>query len=171
MFVRGLANITNISLIEENIGETPLGIVYPELRTKDDTLSMWHIEKKEDFLDAALNIVGHREKFAMAAFLIIDDSVLADCGIECKFNPPIREIVEDSKATHYDMINVRVNNIHNVLEVYRTMYRKALASELEDHIIQWTADETEQHIRDAVEDGKVKLESLNGALQKKLRNK
>ena len=145
-----------------------MGFVYPELRTKDDTLSMWHIENKEDFLDAALSIVLPRGKIDKAVFLIIDDAVLAECGVDYKFNPPDRIFVEESKATHYDMINVHVDNIQNVLAVYRAIYLKELESESEDRIVQWTTDETRQYISQAVHQGKVKLASLHCDIQKKL---
>ncbi|MGN0243991.1 MAG: hypothetical protein ACI4CT_08025 [Lachnospiraceae bacterium] len=168
MFVRGLANITNISRIQDNIGATPLGIVYPELRTKDDTLSMWYIENMEDFMDAALSIVLPRGKIDKAVFLIIDDAVLAECGVNYKFNPADRIYVEESRATHCDMINVHVDNIQNVLAVYRTIYLKELESEAENRIVQWTTDETKQYIYQAVQQGKVKLASLHSDIQKKL---
>jgi len=170
MFVRGLTNITNISRIEENIGTTPLGVVYPELRTKDDTLSMWHIEKKEDFLDAALSIILPRQKIDPAVFLIIDDSILREYGVEYKLNPLTtdRELVKESKAIHYDMINIHVDNIKNVLAAYRAVYLKELESTTETWIIQWTADETKQSLYQAVQAGKVQLARLNKSIKDKL---
>ena len=157
MFVRLISSLDMLSKICDETDMTPLGYVYTDLRTKDNTLSMWQIESMDDFNDAALSIVLPRDKVADATFIIIDEKILDEFGIEYSANPPKEYHVLNSKAVHFDMTNVLVKNIDKVLSVYQRVYHEELSknAENEKNIIKWTTPITMQYLSDAISDGKI----------------
>ena len=179
MYVRGINNVTFLEQIPPKCEDTVIGIVWSEMRSKDDTLSMWRIENREDFDDAALSIVLPKYKIDKASFLIIEDSAFAENNIEIRKDSPDKCLIRNSKAEHYNMINIRAGSAADVLHVYRSMYEKDMLNVEEGmYIISWTSNETGDKILNACEADKINttalgtemLTSIENYKQKKKRN-
>lgn len=168
MFVRGVSNVTSIERIEDKVADTALGIVYPELRTKDDTLSIWYIKDKQDFVDAALNIILPRDRIAAASFVLLETAMLDENDLTYIQKDPDRIVLSDSKAKHYDITGVTVGKIESILKAYKAVYQHELEQDSETYIITWGVEESRESIIQAVRDGRVKCEMLQPKMQEKI---
>ena len=161
MFVRGISNVTSIERIPYECENAVIGIVWSEMRSKDDTLSIWKIENREDFEDAALSIILPKSRIDAASFLIIEDNAFSENHIEIKQIPPEKEFVLDSKAIHYNMVNIRACSAPDVLRIYKSMYEKELKCVEEGmYIVSWTISEAGEKILEADKNGKIITSSL-----------
>ena len=126
-----------------------------------DTLSMWYIRSMEDFEDAALNIVLPHDKLGKADFLVIEEEILKEFGVEYKESPPDKEYIKSPNVSHYNMINLRVNNISKILSVYKKAYEMEVISRSETYVIQWSSRETVDHVYEAIKNERLELALLN----------
>lgn len=167
MFVRGISSATIYERIPDECENTVIGVFYSEMRTKDDKLSVWKINDITDLTDAALNIILPKDRVDKACFMIIDEEVLKQYNIEYSEELPDKECVNDCNAEHYNLVNLRVCSISNLLRVYRTMFTKnSEEAHKGSYIITWTPSEAVDKVLEAYQDGKINMSALNSKMQK-----
>lgn len=175
MFVRGITSLTNLEQICEEPSKTIIGYVFPEFRTKNDTLSIWQIPDYESFIDAALSIVLPKDDFQGSNFIIIASSILEENSIKHMRVDPNRTCILNCRAVHHDMIDVRVKDVPRILNTYRTvlLQEKQLCQDMNEeiNIISWDKKDTERFILKAVKEGRVNLEALSGGMLKAIKKK
>ncbi len=171
MFVRGISNVSTIKSIPDHCEETVIGIVYAEMRTRDDKLSVWKIEDADDFLDAALSIILPKNRIDEAAFLVIEEDVLKQNNITYEPEKPTKEYIIKSKAEHYNMTNICIGSAPDVLRAYKTMCtieEEREEAQEEKYIVSWTHDQAGDYIIDACEKGKVNISELSTEMKKSI---
>lgn len=168
MFVRGMANLSHlVNIDDKDVMNTPYGSVSPETRTSDDTLSIWRIESREDFMDAALNIILPMNKIDKAAFMLIQESILDKYELRYVQEDPVKQYIKDSKALHYNIVGLKTKNLENVLKVFLEVREadEELENEEDRLIIPWVKAETREHVKEACHKDRILIESLSEGMK------
>lgn len=173
MFVRAIDAVTTIEKITENSLDTPIGIISLELRSKDDTLSMWYIDDIAHLDDAILSFILTRSDIAKGAFIIIDDALLARHNIDHKYVKPDCIIpLIDSHAIHFNMYGIKLNNTKNVLDMYKEILKNESHETSDDGVFikNYTYEQIKGIIKTALVNDKVDICMLGKNFRKLVDN-
>ena len=168
MFIRGIDALATIENLPENTQDTSIGIFHRELRSKNDTLSMWHIDDITYLDDAMLSIILTRDRVDKGAFFVFDDDMINKHMIKYKPSDPgcIVPLI-DSHAEHYNMYNIRLCNTKNVLNAYREALEKERLETSDDgvYIRDYSIDQINSIIKNALGNNKVNRKLLVGKIK------
>lgn len=161
MFVRGISKVSVIDTIMDDCEQTQIGVVYKEMRTSDDKLSVWKIEDIADLNDAALSIVLPRKHIDDAAFLVMEEDALEEYNVSLAPEEPEKVYINNSKAEHYNMTNVRICSAANILRVYKKMAEREKSYNTEHFIVSWSPRQAAEKILEAYNEGRIVMSNLD----------
>ncbi|HRR35584.1 MAG TPA: hypothetical protein P5535_00760 [Clostridia bacterium] len=127
--VRKLIKMSELfSLCERTeIKEIYADIPTTEFRTKNGTLSTWHINSLDDIEDAILAIAFTSSDITKMDFIIIDTDILSKNSLEYKKTYAGQEIaIVDLQDTHYDIVNITIEKLITVQGYIKQLSKRIL---------------------------------------------
>ncbi len=85
------------------------------LRTRGDTLSVWHIEKEEYLDEAVLAIASNQAHLETIDIVILDDDYVVKCMIDVQETEGDTPVV-DLKRQHRDLVKLNLRTLGVVAE-------------------------------------------------------
>lgn len=142
-----LSGKTDIGAIQADIPTT-------EFRTKNGTLSTWHIDSLDDIENAVLAIAVLSSEIAKMDFIIIDTDILSKNSLEYRQTYAGQEIaIPDLQDTHYDIVGVSIEKLINCTKAYQAVVE--MDPEGETYIIRYAAGEIKDLLKKALADNRV----------------
>lgn len=142
-----LSGKTDIAAIHADIPTT-------EFRTKNGTLSTWHIDSLDDIENAVLAIAVSSSEIAKMDFIIIDTDILSKNSLEYRQTYAGQEIaIPDLQDTHYDIVGVSIEKLINCTKAYQAVVE--MDPEGETYIIRYAAGEIKDLLKKALADNRV----------------
>ena len=142
-----LSGKTDIGAIQADIPTT-------EFRTKNGTLSTWHIDSLDDIENAVLAIAVSSSEIAKMDFIIIDTDILSKNSLEYRQTYAGQEIaIPDLQDTHYDIVGVSIEKLINCTKAYQAVVE--MDPEGETYIIRYAAGEIKDLLKKALADNRV----------------
>ena len=154
--VRKLIKMSELFSICErtDIKEIYADIPTTEFRTKNGTLSTWHINSLDDIEDAILAIAFTSSDITKMDFIIIDTDILSKNSLEYKKTYAGQEIaIVDLQDTHYDIVNITIEKLINCTRVYQTVVEAD--PDAETYIIRYTAGDIRELLKKSWEEKRV----------------
>jgi hypothetical protein len=144
----------------ENDSDVSADAITNCLKTTKNTLSVWCISCEEDLDNAVLALVSNQDNLETIDIVILEESLLDGYNIRIvatQGETPIEELAK----THRDIADLTFSKIgiikDHIVERIRTK-----------HLRRYTKGTLKKLIKDAIEDGKLKLEDLKESVQKNI---
>lgn len=139
---------------ERDITTIHADIPTTEFRTKNGTLSTWHIDSLDDIENAVLAIAVSSSEIAKMDFIIISTDILSKNSLEYKQTYAGQDIaIPDLQDTHYDIIDVSIEKLINCTKVYQTIVE--MDPEGETYIVRYAAGEIKDLLKKTLADERV----------------
>lgn len=131
------------------------------LRTTEDKLSLWKVERIGNPEEDLLPLITGFEKPNRCEVVYIDEKLLIDAKVDLvqeKGNTPLKELQD----THYDAIVNNYEGLGTFAQIILTVLNE------ENTSVRISDKKVAQIIKSLVEDGKINKEDLNTKMQEKL---
>jgi hypothetical protein len=121
LFVRKINKRRYIDIIKkyDDVGETDADFVTSELRTRDNTLSIWAIESREDMGPAILAIALSSSRIETMDFIAFGPERLEALGLDIRKSEPGVNPYTKAMDMHYDIYNLRLHSLAKLTELYK----------------------------------------------------
>lgn len=137
-----------------NIEQLYADIPTTEFRTKNGTLSTWHIDSLDDIEDAILAIAVTSSDIAKMDFIIIDTKILSENSLEYKQTYAGQDIaIPDLQDTHYDIIDITIEKLINCTKVYQAVVE--MDPDAETYIVRYAAGDIKELLKKSLDDKRV----------------
>ena len=150
-----------------NIEDIYADIPTTEFRTKEGTLSTWHINSLDELNDAVLAIAVSSSEITKMDFIVIDTSLLAKYAFEYKQTYAGQDIaIPDLQNTHYDIINISIGKLVECTKLYRDIISNDLDGE--KYVIRFATGEIKDLLKEAIRNNRVDREKAPKKLKEEL---
>lgn len=130
------------------------------LKTTRNTLSVWHINDKEDLDEAVLAIVSNQDHIESIDVVILSETSLIETGIKIVTSPgntPFQGFVD----SHRDISELTYSSLGLIKDHIVERIR-------DENIVRYTKSKLTKLLLKAIEEGVLKRENLNDSLKSKL---
>lgn len=149
-------------LKQDNLGEISSDIPTSEFKTKNSTLSTWHIDDLKSLDNAILAISLSSTEIRTMDFIVIKTEELDTKGlVYSQTNPGILLPIQSLESTHYDILNLTLNK----LRVCTELYINILSESQNTRVIRYTTSALKQKIKQAITDGIVDENRAQGHIK------
>lgn len=133
------------------IGELNANTITIDLRSKDNTLSLWRVDNEDE---AVLAIASGLNKLNDIFTLKLDEKALEDSGLRLE-NEKGNTIVKDINKFHYNIKDVTYNRLGQVSNIIIESLKN------DDNLKSYIIDDIIIILRKAIEEGRIKEKSLH----------
>lgn len=130
-----------------------------DLKTKDNTLSLWYVSNEDD---AVLAIVSCAQKIEDIHTLKINDDIIENSGLEIE-NKLGKTIVEDLNEFHFNIKNLTYKKLADVSNIIIESLKN------EKNFKSYTRDDIIRILRKAIEEGRIKEKSLAPRIREQIK--
>lgn len=141
-----------------NIDNLGANTITQDLRTKDNTLSLWAVENTQDVV---LAMVSNATKIDDICTLKIDDGIINDSGLEVK-NEVGNSRIKDLNEFHYNIKNLTYKKLADVSKVIIEALKN------EDNLETFTKKSIIKILKKAIDDKRLDPRTLSKNIQKEL---
>lgn len=164
-YIRKINNKTNLENICRCVTRTPLTTISSELRTSDNDLSLWHIERIENLEDAAMSILLNGEKIkGKFYFLAIEDKNIEKSKLLIE-QEPCPCALKNNRAVHFNLKHLQLKNVKILLKVYRRTYQKLNSKGERTLLLKWKPSETDKIVEDYIIKDRIDFDLLNDGMK------
>lgn len=168
-YLRKISNNASIEKINESlgVGSIPADILKHELRTTQNTLSLWKFDGSSDSLDKALkSALLADNSLDVKRYIILTDDILRENGLE------VKESINKTgyifgESLHCDIVNLNYEKIGFVLKIYKDIISKKAINENE-HILKINRLKIKELVMSVIENKELNKENLQEGMNEKI---
>ena len=166
MLIRGIASLARWdgSTIVHRPDATTAGDVISDLRTQNNTLSVWRADSQEDINDAIVAMSLNRTDVSKMIALLLDEAELSAMQIDFSDAQPGKApgAIESIKQKHRDLVEIDYKRLGSLSDyMLRIVHDKTKRVEL-------TKPELKKLLEQYKEGHKIVLDEMNNDLRNKL---
>lgn len=166
MLIRGIASLARWdgSTIVHRPDATTAGDVISDLRTQNNTLSVWRADSQEDINDAIVAMSLNRTDVSKMIALLLDEAELSAMQIDFSDTQPGKApgAIESIKQKHRDLVEIDYKRLGSLSDyMLRIVHDKTKRVEL-------TKPELKKLLEQYKEGHKIVLDEMNNDLRNKL---
>lgn len=139
-----------------NIDFFPADTLTSELRTSDNTLSIWRVNSLDDAVLAMMS----NEHSSLETIYILHTINLPESDFQIK-NTDGNTVVEDLIHNHVDIVNLNYSSIGKVAKFFLQKFQSG-------NYKKYSPSDIKKILNTAIKNGRLKPEKLNDKVQKKL---
>lgn len=164
-YIRKLSKSKNIERLNavNNVDDIPADILAQELKTSDNTLSLWKYSNEHtDMDDAIKSVILSSNEVRTTILLLLDDEKLNKYSL-CKDESEIgRTGYINENNLHVNIVNLTFKSIKDVL----TLYKELVSNKC--NYMQIEKDDVYKHIHEAYKNDKVDETKLDKKLREEI---